>query len=116
MSSEIQPKQNMIEPITITKEHVKAFLELHRAVADAIRALGTVPSGHLYARVMEHVSQDQFDSILARLKGAGLVVEDQSHLLRWIGPKLEAVCQFNEADCGGAFDGNQVVSDADPGL
>ena len=26
-------------------------------------------------------------------------------------------CQdFNEADCGGVFDGNQVVSDADPGL
>lgn len=24
--------------------------------------------------------------------------------------------EFNEADCGGAFDGNQVTSDADPGL
>ena len=23
---------------------------------------------------------------------------------------------FNESDCGGAFDGNQVTSDADPGL
>lgn len=23
---------------------------------------------------------------------------------------------FNENDCGGAFDGNQVISDADPGL
>jgi hypothetical protein len=23
---------------------------------------------------------------------------------------------FNESDCGGAFDGNQVISDADPGL
>jgi len=24
--------------------------------------------------------------------------------------------RFHEADCGGAFDGNQVISDADPGL
>lgn len=23
---------------------------------------------------------------------------------------------FNESDCGGVFDGNQVISDADPGL
>ena len=29
-----------------------------------------------------------------------------------IGPAPE----FNEADCGGAFDGRQVTSDADPGL
>lgn len=25
-------------------------------------------------------------------------------------------CQFNESDCGGAFDGFNVTSDADPGL
>lgn len=31
--------------------------------------------------------------------------------------KVETVRQeFNEADCGGVFDGNQVISDADPGL
>ena len=25
-------------------------------------------------------------------------------------------CEFNEADCGGVFDGFCVVSDADPGM
>lgn len=33
---------------------------------------------------------------------------------RRLGHRLTS--DFNEADCGGAFDGNQVTSDADPGL
>lgn len=31
-------------------------------------------------------------------------------------PRLSEHCVFNEGDCGGVFDGSQVVSDADPGL
>jgi hypothetical protein len=31
-------------------------------------------------------------------------------------PELVPPNQFNETDCGGVFDGNGVVSDADPGL
>jgi hypothetical protein len=29
---------------------------------------------------------------------------------------ISPAVEFNEADCGGAFDGRQVTSDADPGL
>jgi len=37
---------------------------------------------------------------------------------RWVETKghIRRHVEFNEADCGGAFDGNQVTSDADPGL
>ena len=31
-------------------------------------------------------------------------------------PAARPSCRFNEADCGGAFDGFNVTSDADPGL
>ena len=31
-------------------------------------------------------------------------------------PCVPAPCRFHEADCGGAFDGFHVTSDADPGL
>ena len=33
-----------------------------------------------------------------------------------IAPKPAPVVTFNESDCGGAFDGFVVTSDADPGL
>ena len=58
------------------------------ALAEAIRDLGSVPSGHLYARVMGHMTAEQYAWAIDRLKGAGLVAED-NHVLRWVGPKLE---------------------------
>ena len=51
------------------------------ALAEAIRDLGSVPSGNLYARVMSHVSIEQYDWAIERLKGAGLVAEKAHELL-----------------------------------
>lgn len=56
------------------------------AIAAAIQALGEVPSGHRYARVMGHMSLASYESIIAALKGAKLV-EEKNYLLTWIGPK-----------------------------
>ena len=56
------------------------------AVADCLRELRTVPSGHLYARLMGHLSIDDYQSVIATLVRAGLVREHPSHLLEWIGP------------------------------
>ena len=58
------------------------------ALAEAIRDLGSVPSGHLSARVMGQMGLAHDEWAIARLKGAGLVAED-NHVLRWVGPKLE---------------------------
>jgi hypothetical protein len=58
------------------------------AVAEAIRELGSVPSGHLYAQLMGQLSLESYGAILRTLKGAGLV-EEKSHLLTWVGPTLE---------------------------
>lgn len=57
-------------------------------VAEAIRELREVPSGHLYARVMGRMSMGTYETTIRLLKGAGLV-EEKSHVLRWVGPHLE---------------------------
>lgn len=54
-------------------------------LAEAIRDLGRVPSGHLYARVMGHLSMEAYNSAISILKMSDLV-EERSHELIWIGP------------------------------
>lgn len=56
------------------------------AVAECIRDLGSVPSGHLYARLTGHMSAESYQSIIAALVRAGLVRQHPNHLLEWIGP------------------------------
>ena len=68
----------------MTKQQ-EAYIQAIGAVAKAIRDLHAVPSGHLYARLMEHMSLEVYQGMIARLKQAGLV-EEQFHELRWIGP------------------------------
>lgn len=63
-----------------------AELQIIMAVADAVKALGSVPSGHLYARLMGRMSLAEYDGIVAVLKRAKLV-EERHHLLTWKGPR-----------------------------
>jgi hypothetical protein len=72
--------------MTATKEQVRAALDAVVAVADLIRALGSVPSGELYARLMGHMDLETYDKIIGILKRAGLVAES-NHRLTWVGPK-----------------------------
>ena len=64
---------------------IQAAIAVIVAVGDAIRELRQVPSGELYARMMEHLSLENYQKVIETLKGAGLVREEQSHLLVWIG-------------------------------
>jgi hypothetical protein len=56
------------------------------ALAEAIRDLGQVPAGHLYASVMGTFNLDQYNQAIGVLIKAKLV-EDRHHLLLWIGEK-----------------------------
>jgi hypothetical protein len=67
-----------------------SFLQVVQMVADAVRDVGSIPSGHLYAQVMNTLRLDQYNQIIGILKGAGLVAEDRAHMLRWVGPKFDA--------------------------
>lgn len=69
-----------------TKEQVKSVLAVVQALAEAIRELGSVPSGHLYAMVMSHMSLDDYNHSIAVLRSSG-VVRESNHVLTWVGPQ-----------------------------
>jgi len=77
-------------PLVVTPAERKAALGILLAVAECVRELGEVPSGHLFAHLcsmppLEQMTADQYQQMIECLKGAGLVAE-RAHLLTWIGP------------------------------
>jgi hypothetical protein len=62
-----------------------AVLEVIQAVAEAIKDLGEVPSGHLYAMLMGHMSLETYEGIINVLVRSGKVEKKMSHLLVWKG-------------------------------
>lgn len=71
---------------TITKERLAAGVQAIAAIAELIKELGSVPSGHLYARLMDHFTLDQYEKVIGILVRADLV-SNKNHLLTWTGPK-----------------------------
>ena len=71
--------------MTATKQEITAVLTAIMAIGDAIRDLGSVPSGHLYAQLMSKLDLATYERIIKTLKDAGLVTES-NNLLTWIGP------------------------------
>jgi hypothetical protein len=66
----------------------KAALMVLAAVAETIRELGSVPSGHLYAQLMGRMDFQGYTKLIDTLKGAGLVSENRQNELTWIGPRF----------------------------
>jgi hypothetical protein len=66
---------------------ILAAVRVAHAIAESIRELGQVPSGHLYARLMGVMDLHQYEQVIDLLIDARLVEREPSHLLRWIGPK-----------------------------
>jgi hypothetical protein len=71
---------------TNSEKQIDAQMRIISAVASAIASLGEVPSGHLYAQVMAHMTLEQYQRVIAVLVRSGLVA-DKGHLLKWTGPK-----------------------------
>lgn len=70
---------------TSTRDEVRAMLAVTLAVGETIKELGSVPSGHLYAALMEKMSIHTYQMIIGALKKSGLVSES-GHVLTWVGP------------------------------
>ncbi len=66
-------------------QKARAALAIVQAIADTIREVGRIPSGHLYAQVMAHVSFNDYSGTIRLLSDAGLVRETAAHELVWIG-------------------------------
>jgi hypothetical protein len=73
-----------------TPAQLKTALEITFAVSEAIRACGKrgIPSGHLYANLMNRMNVGGFDAIIRTLQNAGLVEKRAYDLLVWIGPEI----------------------------
>jgi len=65
----------------------RAALLILEAVAHTIREVSPVPAGILYARLMDQISLETFERIVASLVAAKLVRRAGNHELHWIGPK-----------------------------
>ena len=63
-----------------------AAIGIVAAVGTAIKELGSVPSGHLYARLMGHMSLATYQTIISNIASTGLIRVDANHLLVWTGP------------------------------
>lgn len=60
-----------------------------QAITDVIvmlRAGKIMPSGNLYAQLMNRMSLSQYNDALSIVKSMGLVKEGASHLLTWTDP------------------------------
>ena len=69
-------------------EEVLAAIKIVQALAEAIRDVGSIPSGQLYAHVMQHISIQVYEGSIRTLEGAGLITK-KGNLLMWIGPAKE---------------------------
>ena len=63
------------------KEKVLAAVSMIKAVADAIKELKRVPSGRLYASMMNIVSIQDYEKIIGMLKGSNLIVEINNEII-----------------------------------
>ena len=70
---------------TATKEQMVAAVMIVKAVGDAIRDLGNVPSGHLYSELSGRMDINTYERIIATLVRTGLV-RKSGHVLHWVEP------------------------------
>lgn len=73
---------------TITQAQTREGLRLILAVSETIREAGEIPSGHLYAMLLDRLTLNAYDAMIAILIRGKLVEQDRSHMLRWIGPEI----------------------------
>lgn len=67
-----------------TQAELDAAIGVLHAVAEAIRALGSIPSGHLYARLMgSNMSFETYTQVIATLVRAKLIT-NQNNVITWV--------------------------------
>lgn len=66
---------------------IETLLRAMSAIAQTVYEAGEIPSGHLYAPLMDRMDLHTYQQFIDRLKAMNLVEETPAHLLRWIGPK-----------------------------
>jgi hypothetical protein len=66
------------------EEKMKAAVQIMKAVAESIKEVGSIPSGHLYAQLMGKMSLGSYEKMIYAMQRMGIIrVED--HLITYIG-------------------------------
>lgn len=78
-------KGGFMEDKESLKKQVNAYFSMIRAIADTIKDLKRIPSGHLYAQLMSHIDLSTYEKIIDILKRTKLIEEKHNELI-WIGP------------------------------
>ena len=68
--------------MTTTADQLKAGFAALQALAEAIRELKQIPSGHLYARVMNYMDINAYEKAIRMLCNSGVIRQD-GDLLKW---------------------------------
>jgi len=63
---------------------LRSALTIMAAAVDVVRELGRVPSGHLYAMLMNSLDETAYESMLRQVLRTGLVKRD-GDVLVWVG-------------------------------
>ncbi len=66
-----------------TKAQVNAAMQIVLAIADTIKEVKEVPSGHLYARLMGKLTLEDYNGIIRLLINSGVISLDGNHVIRW---------------------------------
>lgn len=66
-----------------TQKEIKATFEVLVEIAKVIRQLKSIPSGHLYAQVMGHLTLDQYEKMISLLQNQKLI-RVENHLITWV--------------------------------
>ena len=66
----------------MTVHELNAGLQVLKALAEAIRELKQVPSGNLYAQVMNYLDINAYESAIRTLCNAG-VIRKSGDILHW---------------------------------
>ena len=70
---------------TSTQDPATKIKLMALVVAETIREVRQVPSGHLYAMLMGKMSIATYEAIINTLINAKLVKRDGHHMLTWVG-------------------------------
>lgn len=76
------------------QNRIRTAVSLAAAVCEIIRETD-VPAGTLYAVMVDRLSLDGFNKLIATLKNAQLIEEGPGHMLRWIGPSREEEANYD---------------------
>lgn len=71
----------------LTRDEIRMATEIVFLIRDAIRDVGSIPSGHLYAQLMPYMSLGLYMQIIKLLKDSG-VIREENHLLIYVGRPL----------------------------